>query len=196
VTEVLKSTVNIPPTVRKQNGDRIQILVARDLDFRSVYELQDALPMLVNHRRRVGALVARNLPRLELMLASAPPWLSDSSAITELCINRPREASAETREGWRAKPLPFADFDWCRRLAKLIANFTGSASTRSPLLSASLPRGERVQIVMPPATTGLCCDHDPPAVRTSLVDRGAQPQRHLQIHARATEASMPPRPSS
>jgi len=40
VTEVLKSTVNIPPTVRKQNGDRIQILVARDLDFRTVYELR------------------------------------------------------------------------------------------------------------------------------------------------------------
>jgi type IV secretion system protein VirB10 len=39
VTEVLKSTINIPPTVVKQNGDRIQILVARDLDFRSVYEL-------------------------------------------------------------------------------------------------------------------------------------------------------------
>jgi type IV secretion system protein VirB10 len=40
VTEVLKGTVNIAPTVRKQNGDRIQILVARDLDFRSVYELR------------------------------------------------------------------------------------------------------------------------------------------------------------
>jgi type IV secretion system protein VirB10 len=39
LTEILRSTVDIPPTIRVGNGARIQVLVARDVDFRSVYEL-------------------------------------------------------------------------------------------------------------------------------------------------------------
>jgi len=77
--------------------------------------------------------------------------------VTELCINRPLEAFLETSQGWRRESLPFADFDWCSRLAKLVANSTQQRiDATSPLLSASLPGGERVQIVMPPATSAGC----------------------------------------
>ena len=75
----------------------------------------------------------------------------------ELCINRPGEAFVETSLGWQREDLPFADFEWCYRLAKLVANSTQQrVDATSPLLSASLPSGERVQIVMPPATTAGC----------------------------------------
>ena len=83
-------------------------------------------------------------------------WL-ENPEVTELCINRPREAFIETRAGWLREELPFADLDWCRRLAKLIANVTRQRVDESaPLLSAWLPSGERVQIVLPPATTLGC----------------------------------------
>jgi type IV secretion system protein VirB11 len=90
---------------------------------------------------------------LELNLRCLRPILSDPD-VTELCINRPREAFVETRRGWERRELPFADFDWCKRLAKLLANFTRQRVDESaPLLSASLPSGERAQVVLPPATS-------------------------------------------
>jgi type IV secretion system protein VirB11 len=93
---------------------------------------------------------------LGLTLRALRPFLANSD-VMELCINRPNEAFLETHQGWRREHLPFADFEWCSRFAKLVANSTQQRiDATSPLLSASLPSGERVQIVMPPATAAGC----------------------------------------
>jgi type IV secretion system protein VirB10 len=39
VAEVLRQTVNIPPTIRVPQGERVQVLVARDVTFAAVYAL-------------------------------------------------------------------------------------------------------------------------------------------------------------
>ena len=92
------------------------------------------------------------LSALELNLRALRPILADPD-VTEVCINAPGEAFVETRSGWTRRPLPFADLQWCLRLAKLIANSTRQRiDESSPLLSAALPTGERAQIVLPPAT--------------------------------------------
>jgi type IV secretion system protein VirB10 len=44
MTGILQSTINIPPTITVRQGARIQVLVARDVDFRSVYRLTMAEP--------------------------------------------------------------------------------------------------------------------------------------------------------
>ena len=103
--------------------------------------------------RESPAVEALSTSALELNLRALRPILGDPE-VTELCINRPREAFIETRRGWERRSLPFADFDWCRRLAKLVANSTRQrVDEATPLLSAALPTGERAQIVLPPATT-------------------------------------------
>jgi type IV secretion system protein VirB11 len=76
-----------------------------------------------------------------------------SADVTELCINRPGEVWIETTTGWTRRPSPWATFTWAAHFARLVAAASQQRlSSQHPLLSASLPDGERVQIVMPPAS--------------------------------------------
>ncbi|MGH9807147.1 MAG: ATPase, T2SS/T4P/T4SS family, partial [Terriglobia bacterium] len=72
--------------------------------------------------------------------------------VTEVVINRPGEAWTEDREGWRRHAIPALTYEHLRTFATLIANSTQQTIQESaPLVSASLPTGERVQAVVPPA---------------------------------------------
>jgi type IV secretion system protein VirB11 len=92
---------------------------------------------------------------LELALRPVRPVLDDPR-VTELCINRPGEGLVErtgaATDARTPVALPFASFEWCLRLAKLVAHASRQRiDEESPLLSATLPSGERVQFAIPPA---------------------------------------------
>ena len=81
------------------------------------------------------------------------PLLADAET-TDIYINRPGEIWRERLGGDIARlSLPVLDSDYLQRLARQVAVFSHQGLSRAhPLLSASLPDGARIQIVMPPAT--------------------------------------------
>lgn len=80
------------------------------------------------------------------------PFLSNPD-YTEIVINQPHEVITETAEGWIYHHMAEIDYAYCFNLAQLIASDTKQRlDAQHPILSATLPYGQRVQIVIPPAT--------------------------------------------
>jgi type IV secretion system protein VirB11 len=79
--------------------------------------------------------------------------LLDDPSVTELCVQQPGEIFVERGGGWVRLSAPWATAVWARHFARLVATATEQRiSAETPLLSAALPSGERVQVVLPPAT--------------------------------------------
>jgi len=79
------------------------------------------------------------------------PWLTDTD-VTEVCVNRPGEVWCERQSVWETHDVPDLTFDHCISLATATAKLAKQdISDSRPILSAVLPAGERIQIVMPPA---------------------------------------------
>lgn len=95
----------------------------------------------------VDARVVREL------LAPFALFLKDQS-LYEVIVNRPGQVLTEGAGGWRTHDLPELTFDKLMRLARAVASFSSqSIDETRPILSATLPGDERIQIVIPPATT-------------------------------------------
>lgn len=92
-------------------------------------------------------------PFLEKTLERLMPFLSDDR-VSEISVNRPGELFVE-RLGVscmeRVENLQFTA-DWIRTLSERVAGSTNQVvNDEHPILSASLPSGERFQCVLPPA---------------------------------------------
>lgn len=83
-------------------------------------------------------------------------FLLERAEVTDIFINKPGEVWVETVLGSIERHLaPELDDTTLWRLARQIANFSNQGINREhPLLAATLPTGERVQIIAPPATRG------------------------------------------
>jgi type IV secretion system protein VirB11 len=72
--------------------------------------------------------------------------------VNEVMVNRPGEAWVEKAGDQRLVQIPEIDIDHLLGLGRLVAQSTAQGiSEETPLLSATLPNGYRIQIVFPPA---------------------------------------------
>ncbi|PDT50338.1 P-type DNA transfer ATPase VirB11 [Sinorhizobium fredii] len=86
------------------------------------------------------------------LLAPFSPFLKDKS-LYEVIVNRPGQVLTEGAGGWRTHDLPELTFEKLMRLVRAVASFSHqSIDETRPILSATLPGDERIQIVIPPAT--------------------------------------------
>ncbi|MFG6433016.1 P-type DNA transfer ATPase VirB11 [Roseateles sp. LYH14W] len=76
----------------------------------------------------------------------------DAPDVLEVCVNRPGELLIEDTTGWRTVAAPEMVLERCLSLATAVATYCDQQINQErPLLSATLPSGERVQFVIPPA---------------------------------------------
>ncbi|EPR21183.1 type IV secretion protein VirB11 [Agrobacterium sp. TS43] len=79
-------------------------------------------------------------------------YLQDPS-LYEVIVNRPGQVLTEGPGGWRTYDAPELTFEKLMRLSRAVASFSHqSIDETRPILSATLPGDERIQIVIPPAT--------------------------------------------
>lgn len=72
--------------------------------------------------------------------------------VTEIVVNRPGEILIENDAGWQREGLPALDGGRLYALARAIATYSDQdIGQRHPILSAILPDGQRIQIIVPPA---------------------------------------------
>ena len=97
--------------------------------------------MASHNEAELAAAVVREL------LSPFSKFLKDKT-LYEVIVNRPGQVLTEGAGGWRTHDLPELSFEKLMRLARAVASFSNqSIDETHPILSATLPGDERIQIV-------------------------------------------------
>ena len=104
--------------------------------------------------RKAGAIIEPGSAQervLERYLEPLHPFFRDD-ALTEVAVNRPGEVFTEGLGGWRCYEVSALTYAHLASMATAAAAFTRQdIGPEHPIVSTTLPGGERCQIVMPPA---------------------------------------------
>ena len=109
---------------------------------------------------------------VQIFLDPLAPWLGDPD-VTEIAINRPGTVWIEKHSLWSEHPCEPATTRHLKALGTAIATYSNQKwDASTPILSASMPDGARVQLVMPPAVGENCYSLTlrKPAIITRRID--------------------------
>ncbi len=90
-----------------------------------------------------------SIKALERHLVPLMPFIK-TDGVTEICINQPEEIYLEREGQFTHHAVPELEYGFLETTAALIAEFNNK-DFPAPLLSGSLPTGERIQFLMNPA---------------------------------------------
>lgn len=92
-----------------------------------------------------------SITALETYLLPLRKYLDDPT-VSEISINQPKEIWVEIKGDMTRHDVPELDLNHLKSLGRLVAqSVEQKVSEETPLLSASLPDGYRIQVVFPPA---------------------------------------------
>jgi type IV secretion system protein VirB11 len=126
---------------------------------------------------------------LQEFLRPFAPWLA-APDVSEIAVNAPGRVWVERSGSCAMEPyaLPQVDAQHIEQLARQVAAFTAQAVNReAPLLSATLPTGERIQFVLPPIAEGGVLSIRRQVLRDLSLDEYARGGAFTDVRHRALE---------
>ena len=108
----------------------------------------------------------------------------DAPGVLEVCVNRPGEMMVETAKGWQSVVAAELTLERCLSLATAVATYSDQQINQEhPLLSATLPTGERGSVRRPAGGDARNrVDHDSQARAADPAPRRLRARRPVRAH--------------